>query len=231
MPITKSRRKTYGNTWWGRSWIEALEQIDDARLKRGKTYANTGKVLNLDVSDNVVAARVSGKYSPYYETKMTLQKFNPDQIALLKKLIQDNPSLSSELSLGKLPESLLDFCAEYNIDLLPKQWSDIKSSCTCFDWANPCKHLAATYYMLANEIDKDPLLLLKLRGLKDELFVKKITESQILFKRLDDLEDDFMQEKPVLKEEQASFDQDRNINLFVPRFNMAKLLSLLEDNP
>ena len=36
--------------------------------------------------------------------------------------------------------------------------------CTCPDQANPCKHLAATAYVLAEKLDRDPYLLFLLRG-------------------------------------------------------------------
>jgi len=37
--------------------------------------------------------------------------------------------------------------------------------CSCPDWAVPCKHLAATIYLLSREIDGNPFLVFSLRGL------------------------------------------------------------------
>ncbi|MBF0345758.1 MAG: hypothetical protein HQL06_16205 [Nitrospirae bacterium] len=36
-----NRRPTYGNTWWGKAWIKAMEKIDinTNRLPRGRSYA------------------------------------------------------------------------------------------------------------------------------------------------------------------------------------------------
>jgi uncharacterized Zn finger protein len=36
--------------------------------------------------------------------------------------------------------------------------------CTCPDWANPCKHIAAVHYLLGERFDEDPFLMFLLRG-------------------------------------------------------------------
>ena len=60
-------RTTYGNTWWGRQWLQALAHIDfDNRLPRGRTYANQGAVRDLKVTAGTVTARVQGsRPQPY----------------------------------------------------------------------------------------------------------------------------------------------------------------------
>ena len=42
------------------------------------------------------------------------------------------------------------------------------NDCTCPDWANPCKHVAATHYILAERFDEDPFLIFRLRGRSNE---------------------------------------------------------------
>ena len=39
-----------------------------------------------------------------------------------------------------------------------------QTHCSCPDWANPCKHVAAAHYVLGEAFDKDPFLLFELRG-------------------------------------------------------------------
>ena len=68
-------RTEYGTTWWGKQWLEALGDIDyDNRIPRGKTYANTGRVLSfkIDSSRRVIKARVEGNYDPYYRVTIGL---------------------------------------------------------------------------------------------------------------------------------------------------------------
>ena len=52
---------------------------------------------------------------------------------------------------------------------------DLRTSCTCPDWSNPCKHVAAVYYLLAEEFDRDPFLLFALRGLDREGVVQALS--------------------------------------------------------
>ena len=46
----------------------------------------------------------------------------------------------------------------------PEKLRDLETECSCPDWSNPCKHIAAVYYLLGEEFDRDPFLLFKLRG-------------------------------------------------------------------
>jgi uncharacterized Zn finger protein len=48
--------------------------------------------------------------------------------------------------------------------LFPKERSDLKTGCTCPDWGDPCKHVAAVHYVLGEALDRDPFLLFELRG-------------------------------------------------------------------
>ena len=58
------------------------------------------------------------------------------------------------------------------MSLFPASSKDIKTDCSCPDSANPCKHIAAVYYILAEEFDRDPFMLFNLRGrTKEEITV------------------------------------------------------------
>jgi len=39
-----------------------------------------------------------------------------------------------------------------------------KTECSCPDWSNPCKHIAAVYYLLGEQFDAEPFLIFRLRG-------------------------------------------------------------------
>ncbi len=164
------RRKKFGKTWWGGAWIEALEDIDSNtnRLPRGRRYAGQGMVEEINIKGGNIEAKVSGRrVKPYRET-ITLKSFSPGAKEKVLSIIKNTPALWGELSNGQLPEELLSLLEKEGIDLLPKDWDDLRASCSCPDWANPCKHLAAVYYIVGNEIDKDPFLLFQLRGMEKE---------------------------------------------------------------
>ena len=76
--------KSYGTTWWGREWLAALTKIDNAnRIPRGKTYANTGKVLDLSIDGGKVTARVKGHYASFYKIVLTVPQVSSADTAWL----------------------------------------------------------------------------------------------------------------------------------------------------
>ncbi|MBS4022362.1 MAG: SWIM zinc finger family protein [Dethiobacter sp.] len=159
-------RQTFGKTWWGKAWIEALRHIDySSRLPRGRSYANQGAVRQIEVGGGVVLARVQGRRKSPYRITIRLEPFSPDGKDGINRLIRENPTLAAELSLGRLPEALPAVMKERGLRLFPASWREISADCSCPDWANPCKHLAAVYLILAGEIDKDPFILFELRGI------------------------------------------------------------------
>jgi hypothetical protein len=55
---------------------------------------------------------------------------------------------------------------------------DLITSCDCPDFSNPCKHIAAVYYLLAEQFDRDPFLLFRLRGMERKQFVAMLSKSE-----------------------------------------------------
>lgn len=154
----------YGTTPWGKWFVDVLRSYRiDARLQRGKTYANTGKVLALTVENRIVTAKVKGHSRPYYTVKI---EFPPlDGADKLFELIETDPLLLSRIQAGELPMELLEALRSQRVSLIPERWNEMKRSCSCPDWGDPCKHMAAVYYVLARQIDADPHVLFQLRGI------------------------------------------------------------------
>ncbi|MCR3922009.1 MAG: SNF2-related protein, partial [Firmicutes bacterium] len=158
-------RYVYGKTWWGKAWINALSHIDYSnRLPRGRKYANEGAVSKVEITDGLVMARVQGRgYVPYRIT-ITLEHFSELELETLARVMGEHTLMTAEVSAGKLPEALPTLLEHEGVPLFPDEWHQIQATCSCPDGADPCKHVAAVYYILANEIDKDPFILFELRG-------------------------------------------------------------------
>jgi uncharacterized Zn finger protein len=71
---------------------------------------------------------------------------------------------AAKLLSGEMPTAIEDAFAEAEVSLFPAKKRDLKTDCSCPDSANPCKHIAAVYYLLAERFDDDPFLIFKLRG-------------------------------------------------------------------
>lgn len=158
-------RKTYGNTWWGKQWLNALAHIDYSnRLPRGRTYANKGLARDIRIQGNKISAEVQGTRPRPYQVNFTIPKFSASQKAKIIEFVTSNPIYLSKLLNRDLPPEINQVCERKNIPLFPNSWKDIQGSCSCPDWAVPCKHMAAVLYLVANEIDKNPFLVFQLHG-------------------------------------------------------------------
>jgi uncharacterized Zn finger protein len=72
-----------------------------------------------------------------------------------------------------MPQDIEEVFEGAGLSLFPEKRGDLKTSCSCPDMSNPCKHIAAVYYLLGEEFDRDPFLLFRLRGLsRKELFAR-----------------------------------------------------------
>ncbi|WP_080237473.1 DEAD/DEAH box helicase [Spirosoma rigui] len=161
-----AERITYGKTWWGQQWLNALNNIDMAnRLPRGKTYANKGAVQGLKIDGNQISASIKGAAPRPYRSKLSVPLFAKEDNALLLAEIQENPAILAQLLNRQLPSELTDFAQQQGIELFPRTYDDLTMGCSCPDNALPCKHLAAVVYVIANEIDRNPFLVFQLKGL------------------------------------------------------------------
>jgi uncharacterized Zn finger protein len=160
----QTQRGKFGQTWWAGRWIAALEQlVDPGRLSRGRSYARSGQVVKLDVGPGRVDARVQGsRPSPYTVT----MRFRPLSDAEWERVIDAMSAeaiYAARLLSGEMPEDIEQAFAAAGAALFPAA-GDLETDCTCPDWSNPCKHVAAVHYLLGERFDADPFLMFELRG-------------------------------------------------------------------
>ena len=166
-----AKRTKYGNTPWGKEWIQALEiggmrgYSPDPRLARGKTYANTGRVRDIELLGSTVKGKVQGSDPRPYKVVVELHPFTPAQKEKLLSFVSSNPALLTDFTRGVIPSWFLAWAKENHLPLSPASWGEMSGDCSCPDWGNPCKHQVAVFYALTNDIDRNPLLLFHLRGI------------------------------------------------------------------
>ncbi|UGT92070.1 SWIM zinc finger family protein [Mycobacterium ostraviense] len=69
---------------------------------------------------------------------------------------------------GEMPEDIEDVFGTLGLSLFPTTARELSLDCSCPDRAVPCKHLAATFYLLAESFDEDPFAILAWRGRERE---------------------------------------------------------------
>lgn len=155
----------YGKTWWGQKWLETFNDIDDEnRLPRGRTYANTGRAYNIKIQGNIVTAKVSGSSPSPYKVRIIFQEFDQNTQGNLREIISNSPLILSQLLNKKLPTQIVENLEQAKIKLFPSSWREIDASCSCPDWAMPCKHIASVIYLLCAQIDKNPFTLFEVHN-------------------------------------------------------------------
>ncbi|MFY1583069.1 hypothetical protein ACN267_01040 [Micromonospora sp. WMMD734] len=161
----RSTRGAIGVSWWSRRFLEVLESFAlGTRLTRGRAYARRGQVLRLDVSPGRVEASVQGSRPRPYPVTIALPPF-PDALwDRVERELAGQAFFSARLLAGDLPAELEEVFAAAGAPLFPRSVGELTQRCGCPDVAVPCKHLAATFYLLAEAFDADPFQLLHWRG-------------------------------------------------------------------
>ena len=168
----QSKRGTFGESWWARRWIAVLESFNiGARLGRGRSYARRGQVLSIEIDKGKVSAKVQGSRPKPYDVKLQVKTLSISDWQKLTKVLSRQAIFSAKLLMGEMPLDIEKAFKEAGLSLFPEKLKDLKTDCSCPDWSNPCKHIAAVYYLLAEEFDRDPFLIFKLRGMnREDLF-------------------------------------------------------------
>ncbi|MCF0218263.1 MAG: DEAD/DEAH box helicase [Muribaculaceae bacterium] len=156
----------FGKTWWGNAWLQSLSHIDYSnRIPRGARYARNGSAREITVKKNVITARVQGtRRTPYKET-IVIPEFTEAEKKRLIDALVECPGIISDLLDRKLDAEVLNIARKCGVKIFPARWDDLRMSCSCPDWAVPCKHLAAVVYMMSKEIDNNPFLVFEMHGL------------------------------------------------------------------
>ena len=158
--------RQFGASWWGRAWIDAVENrasLDPNRLPRGRTYARHGHVESLECEPGSIRALVSGSRNRPYRVEIRFRTFDDDEWTRLLNVIVARAERTAALLDGELDPDLVEDAATAGINLLPHA-GELQPRCSCPDRADPCKHSAAVCYLVADELDNDPFVLLSLRG-------------------------------------------------------------------
>ncbi len=173
----KSQRGKIGESWWADKWIKALEPLLDAgRLSRGRSYARSGQVLNLDIGPGVVTSRVQGSRATPYKVKIAVKILTAAEWSKVVDALAEQAIFAARLLAGEMPKDVETAFSAARVSLFPTQRTDLETTCSCPDYANPCKHVAAVYYLLGERFDEDPFLLFQLRGKDKEQLLAELRQ-------------------------------------------------------
>jgi len=161
----RSKRGAIGEQWWSRRFIGVLESYGmSGRLARGRSYARAGQVIDFELSQGKVTARVQGSRVRPYQVRIGVLPLTTAQWQRVQQRLAGQALFRAKLLAGEMPHEIEEVFADCGTPLFPRLAGDLDMRCSCPDWEVPCKHLAAVCYVLAEEFDRDPFAMLAWRG-------------------------------------------------------------------
>ncbi|MDL2059582.1 SNF2-related protein [Mesosutterella sp. AGMB02718] len=158
----------FGTTWWGRKWLEALQQgqSDPGRESRGRSYFTRGRVLGLEIENETgrLLARVQGTAARPYRVTLRLPRIDPEKARRLASALAAHPQTLALLLEHQLEPGFDELARSFGVNLFPASAEDFAPVCTCPDEPGCCKHVWAVFYALVRRIDTDPFELFRLGG-------------------------------------------------------------------
>ena len=161
----KIEGRLIARSFWGKRWCTHLESFSDYanRLPRGRTYARSGAIWHLEIDEGRIEARVHGSRARPYQVAIQVQRLPAATWKAIRSACSGQIGSILELLRGSLSDQVMAVVSDSDRGLFPKP-RQIELECSCPDWANMCKHVAAVLYGVGNRLDDSPELLFRLRG-------------------------------------------------------------------
>jgi uncharacterized Zn finger protein len=158
--------RTIARSFWGKAWCANLERYGDfaSRLPRGRSYVRNGSVVDLQIARGEVRAMVSG--SELYTVQVDIAPASTKRWNAICRDCAGSIDSLVDLLQGRLSERVMERVCREGDGLFPAP-REIDLSCSCPDWADMCKHVAAVLYGIGARLDLSPELLFKLRGVDE----------------------------------------------------------------
>jgi uncharacterized Zn finger protein len=173
----QSRSGSFGQNWWAKRWLDVLESFRiGARLARGRSYARSGQVLSIGVEKGSVTGSVQGSRPQPYSVRIEVKVLTDKQWQQVLEALGGQALFVAKLLAGEMPQDIEAVFQQAKLSLFPEKRGDLRTDCSCPDNSNPCKHIAAVYYLLGEEFDRDPFLLFRMRGLSREELLKRLSK-------------------------------------------------------
>src|ERR1035437_9177971 len=165
----RSQRGRIGDTWWSQRFIAVLESFGiGSRLQRGKRYARAGQVLGMEISPGRITASVQGSRAKPYRVFIETNALTTAEWDAVEAVMASSAIFVAMLLADEMPEEIEEAFATSSVSLFPASANELDSACSCPDWENPCKHIAAVFFLLAEAFDRDPFFIFAWRGRSKE---------------------------------------------------------------
>lgn len=177
-PVQVSGRKICQH-WWGQAWCENLEQYADyaSRIDRGKRYVRSGAVVDLQIQNGKIEAKVQGSQRAPYKVEIMISPLSKERCQEIEEKCGKRIANMESLIQGDFPDEMKElFIGEKGLFPTPRE---IYFHCSCPDWAVMCKHVAAAMYGIGVKVDQNPFYFFRLRGIDVESFIRVAVANKV----------------------------------------------------
>jgi uncharacterized Zn finger protein len=162
-------------TWWGRAFVRSFEElsIDANDLLAARALARTGRLGAIVVLDAMASAVVDPRSTEPLMAQIKVDRLDDPGWTTFAREAARESGHAAALEAAQLPAELVEHADEAGAEVLPGP-GDIDTACECDSWAQPCLHTLALLYQLAWHTDRDPYVLLLLRGRTREQLLAEV---------------------------------------------------------
>ena len=177
--VARTKRGEICTSWWGQAWCNNLEKYADyaTRLERGRGYVRSGAVVDLQIKNGQVSAKVQGRRKTPYNVEIRIGRLSEENVQSIIDRCSTRIGSMEKLVSGEFPEELKDIFTD-NGGLFPTP-REISFNCSCPDWAVMCKHVAAVMYAIGIRFDENPFYFFNLRGIDVDRFINVALENKV----------------------------------------------------
>ena len=165
--------------WWTLDFIRYTETIAAPKqIAAAKNYVKAGKVVEMNVNPGVVEAKVQGTRKAPYHVRLYSPLPTSAQLNEIKRRLAERAVYSALLLAGEMPSAILDIFNSCGVGLMPQDYVKGRLLCSCPEPEDVCKHILATLFVITGAFDRDPFLLLRMRGLEKEDLLASMTKAR-----------------------------------------------------
>lgn len=180
LPVSKkitlqSQYGPVGKNWWATRFVSVLEEYgENGRLTRAKHCARNGFGNNIRIGPGEVSMGILCTGSAARPVGLLFPRFSTEVWDTVINTITNDAALTGSLITGEFSRDLVDTLEQKEIFLIPDQYRSVRAYCHCSDDQNPCIHIAAAWYFLAEILDEDPWMLFLLHGMRREEVMSRV---------------------------------------------------------
>jgi uncharacterized Zn finger protein len=153
--------------------------MDPGRLSRGRSYARRGQVININEKFGRISAQVQGSRAKPYKVSIEIESLSDEAWEQVFDLLSGEAIFTAQLLAGEMPPEIEQVFSAVGASLFPTSRRQIITSCSCPDPANPCKHIAAVYFLMGEAFDANPFMLFRLRGRSQEQVLEALRARRV----------------------------------------------------